>query len=245
MIITQSILEEVLKPENRKSDLNPMDARLSGIGYCMRKEVLSALEGAPPIEWEYSYGGKLLQEEVTKLIEKKYPVIREYPVKHPYGTGHIDCMIDKGIVSEVCHIVEIKSSKCAALEKLEDGSHRYALPKITHMHQVRAQMMFLGKEEGLIPTAEILYVCRDHLLEHHYSFEISYPDEETQSFIHKWLSNVKLMKMNKTIPPKLEKPDYQCSYKTKKNGYGRKIEYQEIRCQFFDKCWGSDRCLSD
>lgn len=234
MIISEPLLKQAMQPENR-SRFDPKEVRLSSIGYCQRRQVLTALEGAPPIDWGYDQHGHLLQEALSKIIERKYPITRELEVKHDYGIAHIDLFIEKGILSDVGHICEIKTIKCAALA--------YELPKPAHILQVQGQMLFLSRNNGYIPTAEIIYMCRDDAGAHHQAHEIAFPDPERTTFIEDRLRQVYRYIEEKFVPEvPFDEPIYECSYKTKKNGYGKRIEYQEIKCPFYEShCWGNHK----
>lgn len=218
--ISEQAMQHAL--ENRK-EFDPKEVRLSSIGTCQRKQVLGALEGMPPIAWEYDKGGHIIQEFLTRMIEEAFPeatIAREMEIKHPWGTAHIDIMawIEEGTST----IIEVKTIKCAAFKFLNE-------PKPNNVLQVQGQMMFHEIDKGYKPQAEIIYLCRDHFGEHFKAFEIQFPNPAVMHDIKEQLKYVAGSIEKELVPGvPFEAPSWECSYRTKQG---------EVRCPFYDRCW--------
>lgn len=226
--ISEEALRNAMHPDNRKK-FDSKEVRLSAIGTCQKKQVLGALEGMDPIAWQYDQGGHILQQALADMLRTQgHNILEEVEVKHPFGFAHIDIIIrspeyGKGYTAQ--HIIECKTIRCSGFQ--------YSLPKENNVLQVKGQMMFLEEEQGFPPTAEIIYMCRDHMGEHFKAFTVPFPTLKERLDIRKRLQTVAQSIANNYTPDKpFEKPQWECGWKTREGG-----ELKEIRCPFWDRCW--------
>jgi hypothetical protein len=220
--ISERALRKAMDPESQKK-FDQREVRLSAIGTCNKKQVLGALEGMDPIAWEYSQGGHILQKALADiLVHQGHLVQEEVAVKHPFGQAHIDIIVDDK------HIIECKTIKCSGFQ--------YDLPKLNNVLQTKGQMIFLEDEIKVQPTAELIYMCRDHMGEHFKAFEVPFPTMAERLQIMQQLQQVAAAIANNYTPEKpFDKPQWECGWKVREGG-----EIKEIRCPFWDRCWESE-----
>ena len=250
-----AVIEEATR--DSRSDYGPPSSwRFSGLGKCLRAQVLGRLgvRGAPFSDQTLSIFrlGDLIEDDTLKLLGSKVVVItrdvngNQVKVRVPEydASGSLDAL---AVVDGELVVLEVKSTRDSALSYGD-------LPYRTHALQAGAYALFLG-----LTTAYVIYIGRDGSKKvcRVYAKDVEQDVKKEWAELNFWWKQTSAWDPSveyEVLPPK--KPMAQATKKVKgekvpfvfeRDGpWGKKgelkleLDNECVRCQYKDRCWGAN-----
>ena len=230
--LVESLLRSHLRAQ-MDSRFDPREIRLSEAGGCPRFRAAKAAGGVPaealaPDEWDAGYfaRGRVAERLFADLVRSAFPRHwrREVPVRHPWGTGHLDFWYPAGRF-----FVELKTATASV-----DGTWP-ELPRRAHLLQVQAYLHFFRGPDGArrASAAVLLYLLLGQRLEWR-AFPVRYAPRIGEQ-IEAEMREIADHAAAGTLPPVpagYSPFAYPCAWRARSGSGGR--------CPLFDRCWGPE-----